>query len=318
MRTLLVAPLYHSAPTAYIRSAMGAARTGGEIHFLPKFDAETALAMISEHRITHMWMVPTMFIKLLALPDEVRAKYDVSSIRNIVHSGAPCPIGVKLRMIEWFGPVINEFYGSTETGPVTYAGAEDYLAHPGTAGRVLDLCRIEIVDADGNILPRGEIGEIAAANTTYPDFTYRNRDSERNDLDVAGLIRSGDIGLIDADGFLFLKDRKKDMVISGGVNLYPAEVEDVLLQLDNVRDGAVFGLPDEVFGERLVAAVSLHHPESDVARGRASDVVGVGVVEHPVVRVRGRDAQEDLLVGGNGGSAEADVPRRHAVEGLHR
>ncbi|QYB00169.1 AMP-binding protein (plasmid) [Rhodococcus sp. USK10] len=271
MRTLLMAPLYHSAPSAYIRATIGTGGPVGEIHFLPRFDAEEALRIISSAGITHMWMVPTMFVRLLDLPLEVRQRYDVSSVQNIIHSGAPCPVGIKQDMISWFGPVINEFYGSTEVGPVTYASSADYLAKPGTVGRVLDGCRVEIVDADGAVLPRGEVGEIAAANGTYADFTYHNRGSERDELNSkAGVLLTGDIGVLDDDGYLFIKDRKKDMVISGGVNLYPAEVENVLLQIDNVVDGAAFGLPDPVFGERMVAAVSLAAPEEG-AEGRIID-----------------------------------------------
>lgn len=262
MRTLLMAPLYHSAPSAYLRASIRAGGPEGEVHFLPRFDAEEALRIIGAARITHMWMVPTMFVRLLDLPEKVRSRYDVSSVVNVIHSGAPCPVGVKQDMIEWFGPVINEFYGSTEVGPVTYATSADYLAKPGTVGKVLDGCRVEILDTEGAVLPRGTVGEIAAANTTYADFTYNNRDSERDELDSGnGVLLTGDIGILDDDGYLFIKDRKKDMVITGGVNLYPAEVEDVLLQLDNIVDGAAFGLPDPVFGERMVAAVSLASPE---------------------------------------------------------
>lgn len=257
MRTLLMAPLYHSAPAAYVRAAIALNQNDGELHFMPRFDAEDTLRIIEREQITSMWMVPTMFVRMLQLPGRVRERYDVSSLRNIVHSGAPCPVQVKLDMIDWFGPVINEFYGSTEVGPVAYASSADYRARPGTVGRILDGCRMAIVGDDGTVLPPGSTGEIAAANSTYAGFTYRNRQAERDELDLDGLVLTGDVGMLDDDGYVFLKDRKKDMVISGGVNLYPAEVEDVLLQLPNVRDGAAFGLPDDVFGERMVAAVAL-------------------------------------------------------------
>ena len=263
MRTLLMAPLYHSAPAAYVRAAMALNRDQGELHLMPRFDAEGALRTIERAQITSIWAVPTMFVKLLQLPPEVRRRYDVSSLSNVVHSGAPCPVQVKLDMIEWFGPVINEFYGSTEVGPITYATSADYQARPGTVGRVLDGCRVAIVGDGGALLPPGTTGEVAAVNSTYARFTYRNRDSERDELDFEDLVLTGDVGLLDEDGYLFLKDRKKDMVISGGVNLYPAEIEDVLLQLANVRDGAAFGIPDEVFGERMVAAVALVEAEPD-------------------------------------------------------
>ena len=263
MRSLLVAPLYHSAPLAYVRSAIAASRDDGELHLMPRFDAQETLRVIGDAGITSMWMVPTMFVKLLQLPHAVRSTYDVSSLENIIHSGAPCPVDIKLQMIDWFGPVINEFYGSTEVGPVTYASSADYLAHPGSAGKALDGCTVAIIGGNGVPAPAGTIGEIAAANSTYANFTYRNRQAERDELDLDGLVLTGDIGFIDDDGYLFVKDRKKDMVISGGVNLYPAEVEEVLLQLTNVRDGAAFGLPDEIYGEKLVVAVSLMQAEAE-------------------------------------------------------
>ena len=263
-RTLLVAPLYHSAPLAYTRAAIRAARTSGQLHLLPRFDAERVLATIAAQRITSVWMVPTMFIRLLALPEAVRSAHDLSSLTNVLHSGAPCPVDVKLRLIDWLGPVVNEFYGSTETGPITYATSEDYLAHPGTAGRLLEHCRAAVVDDHGHEVPTGTPGELAVANSTYASFTYRNREAEREGIDLAGLVLTGDVALFDEDGFLYLKDRKKDMVISGGVNLYPAEVEDVLLQLPNVRDGAAVGVPDADLGEKLVVAIELEHPEPGV------------------------------------------------------
>ena len=265
MRMLLIAPLYHSAPSAYTRAAMTTGGPDGRIYFLARFDAEEVLRMIDREHISHLWMVPTMFVKLLQLSESVRGRYDVSSLRNIVHSGAPCPVGVKEQMIEWFGPVINEFYGSTEVGPVAYATSSDWLSRPGTVGQVLPGCRVAVLDDQGDVLPPGRIGEIAAVNTTYSHFTYRNRQTDRDALDADGLILTGDIGELDDDGFLYLRDRRTDMVISGGVNLYPAEVEDVLLQLPNIRDGAAFGLPDPVFGERMVAAVALQNPEPDAA-----------------------------------------------------
>ncbi|AJE45053.1 long-chain-fatty-acid--CoA ligase [Celeribacter indicus] len=261
MRTLLLAPLYHAAPAAYLRSALGAMKTDGEVHLTPRFDPETVLRIIQDARISHMWMVPTMFIRLLQLPADVRARYDVSSLRNVVHSAAPCPVDVKLKMIEWFGPVVNEFYGSTETGPLTYVTSPEYLARPGTAGRVIDGCTIAILDDDGNLLPPGTDGEIAGTNSAFANFTYRNRQGDRDSLNTGGLIRSGDIGCIDDDGYLFVKDRKKDMVISGGSNIYPAEIESVLLALSNIADGAVFGVPHPVYGESLMAAVTLQRPE---------------------------------------------------------
>jgi long-chain acyl-CoA synthetase len=200
-------------------------------------------------------MVPTMFIRLMKLPEAVRAKYDVSSLRHIIHAAAPCPADVKRAMIEWWGPVIYEFYGSTESGAVTFANSEDALKKPGTVGKISPGAELKFIGDDGRELPQGEIGEIYSRIRSHPDFTYHNKPEKRAEIEREGFITSGDVGYIDADGYVFICDRKRDMVISGGVNIYPAEIEAALHAVPGVHDCAVFGIPDDEFGEALMAVV---------------------------------------------------------------
>lgn len=252
-------PLYHSAPNSFGLRSAGMDAT---LVLMPRFDAEHLLTLIETHRITHMFMVPTMFVRLLKLPQETRARYDVSSLEYIIHAAAPCPADVKRAMIDWWGPIIHEFYGGTESGPVTLATSEDALRKPGSVGRAVEGCAIRIVDDEGRDMPTGSPGEVYARIRYYPDFTYHNQPDKRAEIDRGGLITCGDVGYLDADGFLFLCDRKRDMVISGGVNIYPAEIEAVLLGLTGVKDCAVFGVPDSEFGESLMAVVE---PQPGVA-----------------------------------------------------
>jgi long-chain acyl-CoA synthetase len=252
IRAAVPGPLYHSAPNAF---AMRVGRVAESLVLMPRFDAEALLALIERERIDTMFMVPTMFVRLLRLPESVRRRYDLSSLRFIIHAAAPCPPDVKRAMIAWWGPVIHEFYGSTESGAVTLADSADALAKPGTVGKALPWAELRILDVDGRVLPVGEVGEIFTRAGGVPDFTYHNKPGERDAIDRDGFITSGDVGYLDADGYLFLCDRKRDMVISGGVNIYPAEIEAVLLGLAGVKDCAVFGIPDAEFGEQLLAVV---------------------------------------------------------------
>jgi long-chain acyl-CoA synthetase len=192
----------------------------------------------------------------------VRTRYDLSSLRWIVHAAAPCPVDVKRAMIEWLGPIIAEYYGGTETGPVVFCNSEEWLAHPGTVGRAIAQAVIKILDADDRELPTGESGEVYMWLDVWPDFTYAGDEEKRRAVERDGLISCGDIGYLDADEYLYLNDRRSDMVISGGVNIYPAEIEACLLSLQGVRDCAVFGIPDAEFGEALAAHVELHAGES--------------------------------------------------------
>ncbi len=252
MRTVITGPMYHSAPNAY---GLAAARDGGFVVLQPRFDAEQLLALIERHRITHLHMVPTMFVRLLKLPDAVKRKYDLSSLKWVVHAAAPCPAEVKRAMIEWWGPVIVEYYGATETGAVVFHDSHEALAKPGTVGRVIEGGEVRIYDDDGKALPAGEIGEVYLQLDAYPAFTYHGLDGKRQEVERDGLVTVGDVGYLDDDGYLFLCDRKRDMVISGGVNIYPAEIEAELIAMPGVHDCAVFGIPDDEFGESLCAHV---------------------------------------------------------------
>ncbi len=245
-------PIYHSAPNGYANAVMG---MGGELIMQPRFDAEDFLRLVEKHKVSHAIMVPTMFVRLLALPDEVKNKYDLSSLEFITHGAAPCSPEVKRRMIEWMGPVINEYFGGTEVGLITYATSQDALDRPGTVGKAVTGAHILIFDEEGNRLAPNEIGEVYVGMEGMPDFTYHGLDDKRAEIGREGLVCIGDIGYVDEDGFLFLCDRKIEMVISGGVNIYPAEIEASLITMPGVKDCAVFGIPDEEFGEALAAYV---------------------------------------------------------------
>jgi long-chain acyl-CoA synthetase len=254
---LINGPMYHSAPHSY---GMLAFRSGCAIVLQARFDAEELLALIERHCVTHIHMVPTMFVRLLRLPEAVRQRYDLSSLRFVVHGAAPCPPEIKRAMIEWWGPVINEYFGSTETGIPVWHSADEALKKPGTVGRAIEGGIVKIFRDDGSLCGVNEIGEIYMRQTAVPDFDYHGNAEARAEADRDGLVSVGDVGYLDADGYLFLCDRKRDMVISGGVNIYPAEIENVLIGMPGVRDCAVFGIPDAEFGERLCAFVE---PDAD-------------------------------------------------------
>lgn len=251
-RALLPAPLYHSAPSLFLQNALLMAE---RVVLMARFDAEALLAAIAQHRIDTVYLVPIMYVRLLRLPPEVRARHDLSSLRFVASTGAPCAPDVKRAMIEWFGPVIHETYASSEAGMVTSIGAEEALARPGSAGRPVLDAQVRILDEQGTPLPTGEIGLIYVRQPAYPDFSYRHNDAARQAIERDGLIGLGDMGYLDADGYLYVCDRASDMVISGGVNIYPAEIEHRLLAFPGVADCAVFGVPDAEYGERLHAVV---------------------------------------------------------------
>jgi len=254
VRAVVTGPMYHGAPLAW---AMGWARGGAFIALQNRFDPEDLLRLIEEQRITNLMLVPIMLNRLLQLPPEVRERYDVSSLRHVTMGAAPCPKHVKRAIIDWWGPVLVEQYGSLEIGVVTGATSEEWLAHPGTVGKALVGVDIKILDADGSELPVGQAGEIYTRIEGQPDFAYEGRPEARAEIERDGYLTAGDIGYLDRDGFLYLSDRKKDMVISGGVNIFPPEIEECLLTMPGVRDVAVFGIPDEEYGEALAAAVEL-------------------------------------------------------------
>ena len=254
MRAFVSAPLYHSAPNLYAVQAL----LGGELLVLePRFDAEATLALIERHRITSAYLVPTMYVRLLRLPPEVRRRYDLSSLRFVSSTGSPCAPDVKRAMIDWLGPVISETYAASELGHITFIDSREWLKRPGSVGRPLGEGVVKILDEGGRELPPGEIGLIYCRQPAYPDFTYTNNPAARAALERDGLWSVGDMGYLDADGYLYVADRKSDMVISGGVNIYPAEIEAMLMTMPGIADCAVFGIPDAEFGEALAAAVQL-------------------------------------------------------------
>jgi long-chain acyl-CoA synthetase len=236
---------------------MRASRLADVFILMPRFDPEEFLALVDRQRIDTLFMVPTMFVRLLKLPAEVRARYDLSSLKFVMHAAAPCPPDVKAAMIAWWGPVIHEFYGSTESGAVTVVGSREWLAKPGTVGRAIEGGEIRILAEDGSLLGPGRVGDVYTRLSFYPDFTYHGLPDKRSEIERDGFITSGDIGYLDDDGFLFLCDRRRDMVISGGVNIYPAEIESVLVTCPGVRDCAVFGIPHDEYGEQLMAVVEM-------------------------------------------------------------
>lgn len=252
VRTAMAGPMYHSAPSTYTRAVL---RSGGSIVLMPRFDAEELLALIERERISHIHMVPTMFVRMLRLPEEVRRRYDTSSLEFVIHGAAPCPCEVKQAMIAWWGPIIHEYYAATETGMVSRSSSEEWLARPGTVGRAWPGRAIRIYTDEGQLAPAGVAGEIYVSLDGVPNFTYQNAEAQRREIDRGGLVTNGDVGYLDEAGYLFLVDRKKDMVISGGVNIYPAEIEGALAGHPKVADSAVIGIPDEEYGEKLVAFV---------------------------------------------------------------
>ena len=251
VRALVTGPLYHASPNAYGRQAL---MTADVLVLQSKFDPEETLQLIEKHRIENAVMVPTMFVRILKLPAEVRARYDISSIQWVTHTGAPCPREVKQDLMAWWGPVVYETYGGTEVGTATLATPGDWLNHPGCVGTPTPGTRMAFYDEQGRKLPEGEIGEIYARVPAYADFTYLNHEEKRQSVERDGMISLGDVGYM-KDGRLYLCDRRSDMVISGGTNIYPAEIEMVLTQCPGVKDCAVFGIPDDDFGESLAAAV---------------------------------------------------------------
>lgn len=247
---LSTAPLYHSAPLRYTEMVL---RKGGHCVIMEKFDATGALELIERHRITHSQWVPTMFVRLLRLPEAQRQRHDLGSHRYAVHAAAPCPPEIKRAMLAWWGPIIHEYYSATEANGQTVIGPEEWLAHPGSVGRPL-LGEVRIRDGEGQDLPTGATGLVylgGGARFEYLDDPKQTAAAYAPD----GLSTLGDIGYLDADGYLYLTDRRDFTIISGGVNIYPREVEDTLLAHPRVADAAVFGLPDDEFGERVHAVV---------------------------------------------------------------
>ncbi|HEX5096660.1 MAG TPA: acyl-CoA synthetase [Acidimicrobiia bacterium] len=247
------APLYHSAPLFYSMSTM---RLGGTAIIMEHFDPEGALAAIEKYKCTHAQFVPTMFVRMLKLPDAVREKYDTSSQKVVLHAAAPCSVETKRKMIEWWGPIIDEYYAATEGTGATYINSADWLAHPGSVGKSM-LGPIHIVDEEGGIQPPGRVGTVwFEPPPNRPGFEYhKDPEKTRDSFNDRGWSTVGDMGYLDEDGYLFLTDRRTFMIVSGGVNIYPQETENLLIDHPKVYDVAVFGIPDPEMGERVHAVV---------------------------------------------------------------
>jgi long-chain acyl-CoA synthetase len=252
---LCTGPLYHAAPLAFSLAAPAAA--GVPIVLMDGWDAETTLALIEAHRVTHTHMVPTMFHRLLSLPLDVRDKYDVSSLVYIIHGAAPCPVDVKRRLIEWLGPIVNEYYAATE-GSGTAVGSAEWLRKPGTVGKVNPPDHIRILDDAGADAGPGTIGTVYLKAPAASRFEYFKAPEKTDSAYRGEYFTLGDVGYVDEDGYLFLTDRSAHLIISGGVNIYPAEIEAALIGHAAVGDVGVVGVPDDDWGEMVVAAVELH------------------------------------------------------------
>jgi long-chain acyl-CoA synthetase len=246
------APLYHAAPLHFCMTVL---RFGGTVVIMDRFDPQDALALIERYRVTHSQWVPTMFIRLLKLPAADRRRHDVSSHQVAIHAAAPCPVPIKEQMIEWWGPIIYEYYSATEGLGATAISSQEWLAHKGSVGRPLN-CVVHVVDDDGKELPTGEAGRIFFESPSATPFSYYKDPDKtaraRNDRNWATV---GDVGYLDADGYLYLTDRKDFMIVSGGVNIYPQEIENLLVTHPKVADVAVFGVPNDEMGEEVKAVV---------------------------------------------------------------
>jgi long-chain acyl-CoA synthetase len=246
-------PIYHAAPLRFCGAAQA---RGGTVVMMPRFDAEQALAAIAEYQVTHAQFVPTMFVRMLQLPEETRQKYDISTLRVAIHAAAPCPVEVKQKMIDWWGPVLFEYYAGTESNGMTIIDSATWLAKPGTVGKPV-LGPVRICDADGTVLPAGQPGSVYFVSETVPFVYHNDPDKTRASQHPqhANWTTLGDIGYLDEDGFLFLTDRRAFTIISGGVNIYPQETENVLALHPAVYDVAVIGVPDPEMGESVAAFV---------------------------------------------------------------
>jgi acyl-CoA synthetase (AMP-forming)/AMP-acid ligase II len=244
------APLYHTAPSVW---SMNVQAGGITTVVMEKFDAEGCLDAIQRHRVTHAQFVPAMFVRMLKLPQDVRDSYDLSSLKRVMHAAAPCPVEIKKQMMDWWGPIIDEYYASSEAIGSTLITAEDWLAHPGSVGKPM-LGGVHIVGEDGTEQPAGRAGEIYFEGGY--SFEYLNDPTKTAaSRDKHGWVTVGDVGYLDDEGYLYLTDRRHHMIISGGVNIYPQEVENLLVTHPKVLDAAVFGVPDDEMGQRVMAAV---------------------------------------------------------------
>ncbi|MEO8296395.1 MAG: AMP-binding protein, partial [Burkholderiales bacterium] len=249
---LALAPLYHAAPLGW---ALGAQRMGSTVVVMDRFDPLEALKLIERYKVTHAQWVPTMFVRLLNLPEEERRKYDVSSLRCVVHAAAPCPVDIKRRMIEWFGPKILEYYAGSEGNGFCLVNSQQWLDHPGTVGKPI-FGAVHILGDDQEELPQGEIGMIYFGGGA-PFQYHKDPEKSRSAVSKQGYSTLGDYGYLDKEGFVYIADRRTDLIISGGVNIYPRETEEALLLHPAVLDVAVIGAPSKDFGQDVVAVVEL-------------------------------------------------------------
>lgn len=271
-RGLLAGPVYHSAQWFY---SLGMLLVGRAVVMRQHWDAAGSLCLIDEHAITHLHLVPTQFVRLLRLDEEVRAGFDGRSLCAVWHGAAPCSPQIKRQMIEWWGPIVHEYYGSTEASFNTMVTAQEWLDRPGTVGRPLPTSEVTVLRPDGTAADPGERGQIWLRYTSGDDVKYWGDEEKTRSIHRAdGRFTTGDIGYFDEDGYLYLADRVIDMIISGGVNIYPAEIEGTLITHPAVRDVAVFGVPDEEFGEQVKAVVE---PVDDAA---PSEALAAELIEH--------------------------------------
>ena len=265
---LVVGPMYHTGPLSSTR--MLAAGVASVI--LGRFDAEKTLETIQQYQIASTLMVPTHFVRLLALPDEVKARYDVSSIQQVSHTGAKCPVDVKKAMIDWFGPVLFEAYGASEVGTTNAIGSEEWLAHPGSVGKTLPPFEAMILDDEDNPLPPNTEGRLFFRDTTGRGVVYHNAPEKQAEAHIApGVFTLGEIAYMDEEGYVYITDRFSDMIVSGGVNIYPAEAEQVLIDHPAVLDVACIGVPNAEMGEELKALVIL---KPDTEAPDPADLIG--------------------------------------------
>jgi long-chain acyl-CoA synthetase len=248
---VLTSPIYHGGPQG---TACGALHAGQTIVLMERFSAETFLELVERYQVTSAHMVPTMFVRLLGLPQATKERYDLSSLRNIVHAAAPCPPEVKQQMLDWWGPIIYEYYAATEGGG-TFVKPDEWLKRPGTVGRAMPGAEIRILDDDGNQLPSGVAGNVYMKSMGPVAFKYFKDDEKTRSVFRDGFFTVGDVGYLDDEGWLFLTERKPDIIISGGVNIYPAEIEAVLVTHPSVGDAAVIGVPDDDRGEQVKALI---------------------------------------------------------------
>jgi acyl-CoA synthetase (AMP-forming)/AMP-acid ligase II len=252
---LCPAPLYHAAPIGW---SMGAQRLGGTVVVMDRFDPLEALRLIEHYRVTHMQVVPTMFVRLLKLDADERTRYDLSSLRCVIHAAAPCPVEIKAQMLDWWGPIIYEYYSSSEGAGFTAIGPEEWRQKPGSVGRPV-VGVPHIVGDDGRELPTGEIGTVYFEGTV--PFEYHHDPVKTAEaFNAQGWTTVGDLGRLDPDGYLYLSDRRTNLILSGGVNIYPQEIENELVLHPAVADVAVIGVPDPDMGQQVKAVVELVDP----------------------------------------------------------